>query len=347
MAYLGPEGTFTEQALRDMEQAGYFAGLGDAATVHPIAVNSPRVALDLVRAGEADYACVAIESSVDGPVSHTEDALANGEPLQIYHEVLVPVEFSILVRPGMELDAVRTFTTHPVAEAQVRGWVEKNLPEVRFIPASSNAAAAAAVADGEADAAASPARAGVIHGLDALATGVADVAGAYTRFVLVGRPGKPTAWTGRDRTGVTLTLQNRPASLLDALAELSTRGVDMSRISSRPLRAEDGTRMGMYIFHVDIVGHIDDAAVAEALAGLHRSTESVRYLGSWPAADEVVAGSGAGLAGATGTGNDRGGSDADGAGGAGGAGTRRHSGSAPPSYAASHQWIADLKEGRA
>src|SRR5699024_5402222 len=131
----------------------------------------------------------AIESSVDGPVSHTEDALANGEPLQIYQEVLVPVEFSILVRPGVSAESVETFTTHPVAEAQVRGWVGENLPGVRFIPASSNAAAAAAVAAGEVDAAASPARAGEIHGLEALAAGVADVAGAYTRFVLVGRPG--------------------------------------------------------------------------------------------------------------------------------------------------------------
>lgn len=325
VAYLGPEGTFTEQALRDMQEEGFVPEDAEA-----VPVTSPRAALDMVRAGDADYACVALESSVDGPVSQTEDALAYGEPLQIFHEVLVPVVFSILVRPGegdaaADLSSISTFTTHPVAEAQVRNWIAENIPNARFIPASSNGAAAQAVAEGKADAAAAPARAGDIHHLRAVAGGVADIQGAYTRFVLIGRPSKPTGRTGHDRTGVILTLQNRPASLLDALAELSTRGVDMSRISSRPLRREDGTRMGMYMFHVAIVGHIDDAAVAEALAGLYRSTESVRYLGSWPAADEVM------RPGAHDGSRDR---------------VNRHAGSAPPSYTASHQWIANLQEGR-
>lgn len=325
VAYLGPEGTFTEQALRDMQEEGFVPADAEA-----VPVTSPRAALDMVRAGDADYACVALESSVDGPVSQTEDALAYGEPLQIFHEVLVPVVFSILVRPGeggaaADLSSISTFTTHPVAEAQVRNWIAENIPNARFIPASSNGAAAQAVAEGKADAAAAPARAGDIHHLRAVAEGVADIQGAYTRFVLIGRPSKPTGRTGHDRTGVILTLQNRPASLLDALAELSTRGVDMSRISSRPLRREDGTRMGMYMFHVAIVGHIDDAAVAEALAGLYRSTESVRYLGSWPAADEVM------RPGAHDGSRDR---------------VNRHAGSAPPSYTASHQWIANLQEGR-
>lgn len=344
VAYLGPEGTFTEQALRDMQEEGFVPTDAEA-----VPVTSPRAALDMVRAGDADYACVALESSVDGPVSQTEDALAYGEPLQIFHEVLVPVVFSILVRPGegstgeggaaagadvgtaagadatAYLSRISTFTTHPVAEAQVRNWIVENIPNARFIPASSNGAAAQAVAEGKADAAAAPARAGDIHHLRAVADGVADIQGAYTRFVLIGRPAKPTGRSGHDRTGVVLTLQNRPASLLDALAELSTRGVDMSRISSRPLRREDGTRMGMYLFHVDIVGHIADAAVAEALAGLYRSADSVRYLGSWPAADEVMQ---------------------PGAHDGSRARVNRHAGSAPPSYTASHQWIANLQEGR-
>lgn len=287
VAFLGPRGTFTEQALQEMQDAGYVS-----ADAHRLPADTPREAMDMVRAGRADFACLALESSVDGPVSQTEDALAYGQPLQIYREHIVPIVFSILVRPGTRLEDVRTFTTHPVAEAQTREWRQRFLPNAEFTPASSNGAAAQAVAEGKADAAAAPARAGEIHGLAALARSVADVEGAATRFVLVGRPGLPTPRTGNDRTGVIFRLHNRPSSLVDALAELSVRGVDMSRISSRPIRQEDGAVMGMYMFHVGVVGHIDDAAVGEALAGLRRNTESLRYLGSWPSATDRFPGEG-------------------------------------------------------
>lgn len=277
VAFLGPRGTFTEQALQNFLDQG--ALLAETAFLPK---ESPHTALEAVRAGEADYACVALESSVDGPVAQTEDALVTGAELQIIRETLVPIEFSILVRPGTTTEQVQTLTTHPVAHAQVRQWAHTHLPHANFVPASSNGAAAEAVAQGRADAAAAPARAGQLYGLEELASAVADVPGAYTRFVLVAPPGQLPPKTGHDRTGVAFTLPNKPASLLDALAELSTRGVDMSRISSRPTRAG----MGTYVFHVGLVGHIEDDAVAEALAGLHRSTTSLRFLGSWPRAQE-------------------------------------------------------------
>lgn len=307
VTFLGPRGTFTEQALHDMIRAGHLNAPDTHITTIP--VDSPKAALDAIRTGDADYACVAMESSVDGPIAQTEDALAHGDDLLITQEVLVPVEFSILHRPDTAPEEARTFTTHPAAEAQVRQWVAENLPHVEFVPASSNGAAAQAVAEGRADIAAAPARAGEIHGLHALATGVADVPGAYTRFVLVTTPGRITPRTGRDRTGVAFTLVNKPSSLLDALAELSIRGVDMSRISSRPTR----TSMGTYVFHVGIVGHIEDDAVAEALAGLHRSTESLRFLGSWPRAAADVAD------------------------------PHNTAGTAPPDYAESRNWVESLK----
>lgn len=320
VAFLGPEGTFTEQALKRFKQLG---ALPEEAAEIPVA--SPRVALDMVRDGEADFACVALESSVDGPVSQTEDALTYGKPLQIFQEVLVPVVFSILVRPGTQLKDIKTLTTHPVAEAQVRNWVAENLPEVSFVPASSNGAAAAAVKAGQADAAAAPARAGEIHELDAVAEGVADVAGAQTRFILVGNPGKPTDRTGHDRSGMILWLPNVPSSLLDAIAELSTRQVDMARIGSRPRRTGDkgeGAANGNYVFHIGIVGHIEDAAVAEALAGLYRRAESVRFLGSWPSAEPLQATEAPAVH-----------------------QLHRHAGSAPPNYAESSRWIEELKRG--
>lgn len=315
VAFLGPRGTFTEQALQDFITAGALPG-----EVRDLPVESPRVAVDMVREGTADFACVALESSVDGPVTQTEDALVGGSAVQIFHETLVPVAFTIMVRPGMELADVRTISSHPVAHAQIREWLSTHAPGADFVPAASNGAAAAAVAAGEVDAAAAPARAAELHDLEVLADGVADMAGAFTRFVLVGKPTVPTARTGHDRTSLVLVLHNRPASLQEALMELAVRNVDMSRISSRPLRQHRGSGavgehsvMGIYSFHLDIVGHIDDPAVGEALAALHRRAETVRYLGSWPLADKDLA---------------------------------MHEGSAPPPIQDSVDWVAGLKEGR-
>ena len=132
-------------------------------------VDSPGAALAAVRKGEADFACVAIENSVDGPVTPTFDALTMGPELQIYRETEIGVEFSILVRPGTDPASVRSFTTHPVAYPQVKQWVDANLPGVDFHSATSNAAAAHLVADGVHDACAAPARAGELLGLEAIA----------------------------------------------------------------------------------------------------------------------------------------------------------------------------------
>ncbi|MGO1948641.1 MAG: prephenate dehydratase [Mycobacteriaceae bacterium] len=306
VAYLGPRGTFTEQAVLNLTDGGHLP----ADVVHR-AVDSPATALDLVRSGEVDKAVVALESSVDGPVTQTFDSLATGDPLLILREHDVPVVFSILVRPGTRLEDIGTVTTHPVAEAQVRGWLSEHLPTATFVPSTSNGAAAAAVKDGTADAAAAPARAGQIHGLDALAEDVADVAGARTRFVLVGRPQQPTPRTGHDRTAIVLQVPNVPASLVMALFELATRRVDMSRIESRPTREKAGT----YNFHVELVGHIEDEAVAEALAGLHRFCDRIRFLGSWPQEGWV-------------------------------GGVSGPAGSVPPDYDDSREWVRNLKGGR-
>ena len=128
------------------------------------------------------------------------------------------------------------------------------------------------------DAALAPARAGELNGLESLAGGINDLADARTRFVLVTRPQTPPARTGNDRTAIVLRVPNEPASLVMALMELATRRVDMSRIESRPTREKAGT----YNFHVEVAGHIEDPAVAEALAGVYRYAEKFRYLGSWP-----------------------------------------------------------------
>jgi prephenate dehydratase len=277
IAYLGPEGTFTEAALRQMVDAGMVPG-ADPAAAQSLSVESTPAALDAVRDGTADYACAPIENSIDGSVVPTLDSLAIGPPLQVFAELTLDVAFNIVVRPGRALADVRTLAAFPVAAAQVRRWLAERLPAVELRPANSNADAAQQVVDGYVDAAVSSPLAGMHRGLATLAEGVVDEANACTRFVLIGPPGPPPARTGADRTSVVLRIDNSPGALVSALAEFGVRDIDLTRIESRPTRTELGT----YLFLLDCVGHIDDDAVAEALKALHRRCVDVRYLGSWP-----------------------------------------------------------------
>jgi prephenate dehydratase len=283
IAYLGPEGTFTEAALLQMIDTGMVPQRSPAA-VQPMPVESTTAALDSVRDGTAAYACVAIENSIDGSIMPTLDGLAIGTPLQVFAELTLDVAFSIVVQPGRTAADVHTLAAFPVAAAQVRRWLAAHLPAVELRPANSNADAAQQVVDGHVDAAVSSPLAGTRRGLSTLADGVVDEPNARTRFVLVGPPGPPPARTGADRTSVVLRIDNAPSALVSALAEFGIRGIDLTRIESRPTRTELGT----YVFFLDCVGHIDDDAVAEALKALHRRCTDVRYLGSWPTG--VVAG---------------------------------------------------------
>ena len=282
IAYLGPEGTFTEAALLKMAAAGAIPGGGD---VTPQPTDSTPAALAAVRAGSAEFACVPIENSIDGTVLPTLDSLATGTPLQIYGELTLDVAFSIVTRPDRGADPVRTVAAFPVAAAQVRGWLAENLPTAEVVPSNSNAAAAQDVAAGRADAGVSTALAAQRYGLSTLADGVVDEANARTRFVLVGPPGPPPARTGADRTSVVLRIDNAPGALVSAMTEFGIRDIDLTRIESRPTRTELGT----YIFFLDCVGHIDDNAVAEALKALHRRCADVRFLGSWPTGSAIGA----------------------------------------------------------
>ena len=249
--------------------------------IEPLPVDSPSEALNAVREGRAQYAVVAIENSVDGAVTSTSDAFVEGGGVMIYREVELPISFAIMTRPGFELRDATSFSTHPVAHRQVRRWLEDNLPGAEFTAASSNAAAAKAVAEGEADAAAAPRRAADLFGLDVHAEGIADMSGARTRFVLAGPTGVPTKRTGNDRTSVVFQLPNEPGTLVGALQEFAYRGVDLTRIESRPTRETANT----YNFYVDLVGHIDDVPVAEALRSLWLRATTIAFLGSWPRFD--------------------------------------------------------------
>jgi len=278
IAFLGPEGTFTEAALLTMSGNGLVPGGGSPEGITPVSTESTPAALAAVRSGDADYACVPIENSIEGSVLPTMDHLATGTPLQIFAELTLDVSFAIVVRKGTPAADVATVAAFPVAAAQVRDWLAVHLPKAQLVPANSNAAAAQDVADGRADAGVSTVLAAERYGLAALATGVVDEPNARTRFVLAGRPAQPPGRTGSDRTSVVLRLDNVPGALVSALTEFAIRDIDLTRIESRPTRKELGT----YFFFLDCVGHIDDEAVAEALKALHRRCADVRFLGSWP-----------------------------------------------------------------
>jgi prephenate dehydratase len=272
-AYLGPEGTFSEVALRSLPAAQ---------GVERVPCVSVADALDAVRRGDVAAALVPLENSVEGSVAETLDELATGELLQIVREVQVAVSFALLVRPGTTFADVATVTTIPHAEAQVRGWLRRTLPAARFIAASSTADGARAVAAGEADAAVAAPLAAEHYRLETLADDIADTPGAVTRFVLVAPPAPPPPPTGADRTSlVAFIADDHPGALLELLTELAVRGVNLTRIESRPT----GDGLGRYCFSIDAEGHIAQARVAEALAALRRLCADVRFLGSYPTAD--------------------------------------------------------------
>ncbi len=274
--YLGPEGTFTEAALRT---------LPEAATRELVPMVSVPAALDAVRNGEAAAALVPIENSVEGGVTATLDELASGEPLMIYREVLLPIAFALLVRPGTKLSDIKTVTGHPVAQPQVRNWMRANLPEALWESAASNADGARLVQEGRFDAAFAGEFAAATYGLEALVTEIHDAENAETRFVLVGRPARPAAPTGADKTSVVLWLgDDHPGALLELLQEFAVRGVNLMLIQSRPT----GAGIGNYCFAVDAEGHISDRRVGEALMGLKRICPQVRFLGSYPRAGMAV-----------------------------------------------------------
>ncbi|MEV5599926.1 prephenate dehydratase [Streptomyces sp. NPDC052299] len=272
-AYLGPEGTFTEVALRT---------LPEAATRELVPMVSVPAALDAVRNGTAAAALVPIENSVEGGITTTLDQLTSGEPLMIYREVLLSITFALLVRPGTKLSDIKTVTAHPAAQPQVRNWMAAHLPQAVWESAASNADGARLVQEGRYDAAFAGEFAAERYGLEPLVTEIHDAENAQTRFVLVGRPARPSAPTGADKTSVVIWLgEDHPGALLELLQEFAVRGVNLMLIQSRPT----GAGIGNYCFAVDAEGHISDRRVGEALMGLKRICPNVRFLGSYPRAD--------------------------------------------------------------
>lgn len=233
-------------------------------------------ALDAVRNGDADAALVPIENSVEGSVPVTLDALVSGEPVVITAEVVLPVGFVLAARSTGEIGSI---SSHPHALAQVRRFLRTKYPDAAIVEALSTAAAARDVVAGVADACVCAPLAADANGLTVLDEDIADNPGAATRFALVSRPSAPSPPTGNDVTSLVVYIaHDKVGALLSVLTELAVRGVNLTRIESRPT----GERLGRYAFFLDCTGHVTEERLGEALMGLKRVCAEVRFLGSYP-----------------------------------------------------------------
>jgi prephenate dehydratase len=277
-AYLGPKGTFTEAAFLQMP-------LAQGAQLIP--AESVREALNLVRTGKVFGALVPIENSVEGSVATTLDELGHGDSLEIIDEIAIPVEFALLAKPGVEISDITRIATHPHAHAQCVDWLHKNTPGVHVLPAMSTAAAAEELTQGaNYDAAICSVAAAKHYGLEILAQGIGDSDSAWTRFVLVSKPGHAQPATGNDKTSLSLFMhRNQPGALLNILTEFAVRGIDLSRLESRPTKQQ----LGDYFFSLDCVGHIDDQNLGDTLIELRKICADVKFLGSYPRHDNASA----------------------------------------------------------
>ena len=266
-AYLGPVGTFTQAALKKLTC--------DTDITIPFA--NVTAALDAVRSGQADYALVPIENSVEGVVARTLDELATGDPLTIAQEVTLPVTFTLMVKPGTT-EIVR-IGTHPHAESQCRAFIARNYPHAEIVPTSSTSAAAELVSNGQLDAAIASSAAAEHFKLKVISENIGDNSGAVTRFIAAQKPGWMPEPTGHDRTSMAIFIGiDHAGALLEILQVFAKNDVNLTFIQSRPT----GRELGHYHFIIDVEGHINDASVGKCVEELREICDDIRFLGSYP-----------------------------------------------------------------
>lgn len=272
VAYFGPAGTFTEEALLTQPDLA-------AADRAPFPAVPDVIAA--VERGDADSGVVPIENMIEGSVSITLDTLAFDSELLIQREIDLPVSLVLCVRPGVTLADVHTVVSFPHALAQCRGWLGKKLPDAQTRASNSTSDAALEVSKSKRtdQAAICNGLAAKLYGLDVLAGDVADRGENQTRFVLVGR-GVP-APSGHDKTTIVcFQRKDQPGSLLSILQEFAARAINLTKIESRPTK----NGLGDYCFFIDCDGHISDEVVADALRNIVAKHAEVKFLGSYPVA---------------------------------------------------------------
>jgi prephenate dehydratase len=270
VAYLGPEGSFSEEAVR-----AHFGGDAEAVMFPDIAAAISALSHRLVQA-----AVVPIENSIEGSVNVTLDQLIHGtRPPRISAELNLPIRHHLVARPGTALSDIERLVAHPQAFAQCQQYIHEHLPQVQVLPALSNSAAVQSLVHSSRIAAIGNRRAAELYGMEILVSDIQDGDDNVTRFVVLGFD--PVASTGRDKTSICCSIaEDRPGSLVAILREFSDRGINLTKIESRPTRGG----LGKYFFLIDMVGHESDPDIAAALAGVSENSHVMTILGSYPAA---------------------------------------------------------------
>jgi len=266
VAYLGPQGTFSEMALA--KQFGTSVAAVPCASIDEV--------FRAAETGAAGYAVVPVENSTDGAIGRTLDLLL-ATPLNICAEVVLRVQQNLMAK-GASMKTIRKVYSHPQSLAQCNGWLSQHLPRAARLPVASNAEAARVAAKEAGAAAIGPEVAAQRYGLKVLAGSIEDDAKNRTRFLVLGT--HDAGPSGKDRTSLVMTTHNRPGSLLELIASFSNSGVNMTRLESRPAR----TGQWEYYFYVDVEGHRQDTRVAKALAELKDKAPFLKVFGSYPAA---------------------------------------------------------------
>ena len=273
IAYLGPAGTFTEDALGEAAPGADF---------EPLPTATIRDAILAVQEGEAERALVPVENSIEGSVRNTLDTLAfEADAVTIVGEHDYRVRVHLIAREGVEVGQVEAVLSHPQPLAQCARFLRAELPGVEQRAVSSTAAAVRMVSESQRPWAALGARAAAgLYGCALLREGVEDESGNVTRFLWIAPAGTEAAPGASWKTSLVFSElgEDHPGALVNALSEFSSRGVNLSRIESRPMRQE----LGRYMFFCDLEGAATDPQVAEAIAQLRTKAESVRLLGSYP-----------------------------------------------------------------
>ena len=266
VAYLGPEGTFTEAAA--LKRFGSAVQGQSCATIDDV--------FRSVETGSVHYGMVPVENSTEGAVGRTLDLLMQSN-LQICGEVMLPIHQCLLAQ-GCELSAIKTVYSHPQSLGQCQGWLNVHLPHAARVPASSNAEAARLAAENPHSAAIAGSQAAAHFGLTVCVENIEDDAKNTTRFLVLGK--QQVSPSGRDKTSLVLSAANRPGAVHELLAPLSKHGVSMTKFESRPARAG----LWEYVFYMDVEGHQADPKVAVALAELKKAAAFMKILGSYPVA---------------------------------------------------------------
>jgi len=269
IAYLGPEGTWTHQAA--IKKFGHSVDYAPQANFADV--------FDQVARRKASYGVVPIENSTEGAVSHTLDLFVDS-PLHICAQILLRIEHCLMADTPRE--EIKTLYSHPQVFGQCRNWIQKNFPNADLVEVSSTTKAAEIAREraSEGAAALGGSLAAEMYGLDLLEEAIQDRATNTTRFLVIGEKTCPS--TGNDRTSILFAIHDRPGSLVNALKAFDEFHINMSKIESRPSKRRDWE----YIFYVDLAGHCEDPAVANALAELGKHCSMVKMLGSYPDSSE-------------------------------------------------------------